>query len=307
MSILDEAVPAAELSPKYNEYLVKALLAGESGSGKTTLACTLPHENYGKLLLLDFDGRSDSIAGEEHVEIVKIRPQKRGDQKVFERAQAAVDDIWEAVDKDKFPYDGLIADGLSSLNRFGIWWTFSLKVKGEPGKGPRPIETGPGGSPAQLHYNPQMFQLANLILSLIPIPRHFVLTAHLDRYEDAETGIVRYWPKMFGNTRTEIGAWFNETYECFRMGDKKNRRYFINTGRGGEMGFVKSALNKRSKYWKDPIEIDFEEPPVGFEKLIKMRFEEEGRTREQKKAISSMEESNRNSSSGKRASLSQEK
>lgn len=267
MAILDTAIPATELTPEAVDYYIKGLIVGGSGSGKTTLACTLP----GEKLLLDFDGRSESVAGESSVYVLKIRPTKRGDEKIFERAQQVTDEVWDAINKDTFPYDGVIADGLSSLNRFGMWWTYSLRTS----EGKKLI-TGPGGAPAQIHYNPQMHALANLILGLLPIPKHFILTAHFDRYEDPETGIVRYWPKMYGNTRTEIGAWFNETYHCFRRGDKTNRRYFINTGRGGEMGFIKSAMNKRSAYWKDPIEIDFDKPPVGFERLLAMRFSEKG-------------------------------
>lgn len=259
--ILDYAKPAEEFDKE--SFRFKVALGGKSGSGKTTSAVlTLP----GKKLLLDYDGRSESIAGYPDVEVIKeplLEPNPKSPV-AWQRAEKLIDELWASYRKGELKYDAVIEDGLTMMNRICMYWALLLDPK-----------RGLGGSPAEQHYGPQMKNLADHILKMKALPVHYVLTFHLELFESKKEGAIMYLPKMYGKTRTEIGSWFNECYLCFHKAGEKGEgeKYYWHTGGFGRYDFFKSALNNPvGRYWKDPLEIDLSRKTCGFKEILERRF-----------------------------------
>lgn len=260
-AILNRAKPAEEI--KRGTAKLEAALGGKSGSGKTvSAALTLP----GKKLLLDYDDRSESVAGYPDIKIIKILETPGQLGQAWRTSEALVDELWAQHRAGTLEYDAIIEDGLSKMNRICMNWALLLDSK-----------RGLGGSPAQQHYGPQMHNLASHIDKMKNLPVHYVLTLHLELFEDAEQGSHLFLPKMYGKTRTELGSWFNECYYCYHKSDKEGKqRWYWHTAGFGRMDFFKSAMNMPSgKFWEDPIEINLNETPAGFMKLLDLRYGKE--------------------------------
>ena len=256
-SILESANPAASmLLPEV--YNIKGMLTGPSGTGKTQSAATLP----GRLLFIDYDGRSETLAGLPNVDILDCYDADPKSPKAWMKAEDIKKEIWSQVRNKTFPYDGVIEDGLTQMLRYCMNWSLLLDSK-----------RGLGGSPAKQHYMPQMKNVADHILSLKSLPLHYLLTAHLEIIEDEEMGGLKYLPKATGKMRTEIPGWFNECYYCNREKDKNGKlRYYWVTAGTGRWDFLKSTLNQLGKWWEDPIEVNFKKEAVGFGDLLGRRF-----------------------------------
>ena len=256
MSILSTAKPATDIDKE--TYKIKAMLAGASGSGKTQSASTLP----GKLLFIDYDGRSETLAGLPNVDIVDCYDADPKSPKAWMKAEEIRKEIWSQIRTKSFPYDGIVEDGLTQMLRYCMNWSLLLDPK-----------RGLGGAPAKQHYLPQMKNVGDHVLSLKSLPLHYLLTVHLEIIEDEELGGLKYLPKATGKMRTEIPSWFNECYFCLRHPDDKGKlRYYWNTSGNGRWEFLKSTINQLGKYWKDPVEIDFSKELVGFKDLLDRRF-----------------------------------
>ena len=256
-SILESAKPASDLILP-EAYKIKGMLTGPSGTGKTQSAATLP----GKLLFIDYDGRSETLAGLPDIEILDCYDAAPQSPKAWMKAEDIKKEIWSQVRNKTFPYDGVIEDGLTQMLRYCMNWSLLLDSK-----------RGLGGSPAKQHYMPQMKNVADHILSLKSLPLHYLLTAHLEIIEDEEMGGLKFLPKATGKMRTEIPGWFNECYYCNREKDKNGKlRYYWVTAGAGRWDFLKSTLNQLGKWWEDPIEIDFSKKVVGFADLLGRRF-----------------------------------
>lgn len=254
------AVSAKEMELDPLKYHFKVLLTGPSGSGKTLSAITLP----GKILLVDFDGRAETVIGEENVEVLSCHEPDPRSPQAWQRAEAIRRQVISEVKNKVFPYDSIVWDGLTMLGRYGLNWALTLDPK-----------RGLGGAPAQQHYLPQMDNLAKFVLSTLALPLNILYTGHIELIEDINTGKVVYLPKITGKLRTEIGNWFSETYLCFRQMDteEKKLRYYWLTAGSGRYEFLKSTLNKRGKFWSDSVEINFDSSLVGFKSLLRKRFE----------------------------------
>lgn len=257
VSVLESVRPATDMIIGDN-YKIKGMLTGPSGTGKRLSSTTLP----GKLLLLDFDGRKETVAGLVNVETLDCYDSDPHSPKGWTRAEEARRDIWSSVRKGNLPYDGIIEATLTSILRYCMNWSLLLDPK-----------RGLGGSPAKQHYMPQMKNVSDHILAMKSLPLHYILTAHLEIIEDEEMGGLKYLPKATGKMRTEIPAWFNECYFCSREKDKDGHlRYYWTTKGTGRWDFLKSTLNQLGKYWEDPVEIDFDNKLVGFTDLLERRF-----------------------------------
>lgn len=251
---LDETVSSKDLALQYT---IKGLLAGPSGSGKSTAATTLP----GRKLFIDYDGRKETLLDYPDVEVLDCYDPDAQSPKAWDKAEKIRKEIWSQVRKGTFPYDAVIEDGLTRMLRIGMNWALLLDPK-----------RGLGGSPAKHHYMPQMTNVSNHILSLLSLPLHYILTAHIEYIEVEEEGGFKILPKATGKMRTEIPGWFNETYFCFHDRDKEGeKRYYFNTSGTQRWDFLKSTINQRGKFWKDPVEIDLDKDPAGFALLLSMR------------------------------------
>src|SRR3972149_3968576 len=99
MTILETAKPAEEASRE--SYLIRALLVGKPGSGKTTSAgLTLPRD----LLVIDYDNRSEPLAGIPGIKIIKILPNTREPMTWKDKVERLTEELWSAARKKELPY-----------------------------------------------------------------------------------------------------------------------------------------------------------------------------------------------------------
>jgi len=259
-SILDEAKEMDQV--KRENYLIKAFIIGESGSGKSTSAAlTLP----GKKLFLDYDMRGESLAGYADVKVIQFPESNPRSPSAWDKAEKVKDLLWMQYRAGKLEYQSIIEDGLSSMNRICMYWALLLDPK-----------RGLGGSPAKQHYGPHIKNLQDHIISMISLPVNYVLTGHFNHVKDEETGGIKYLPKVYGEQfRTDLPGMFNEVYLTYHATDEKSKheKYYWHTSGFGRYDFMKSSLNQLGKYWDDPVEIDLDEAPAGFNKLLMLRFD----------------------------------
>jgi hypothetical protein len=273
-SMLARAQKSDDLKELKQKYKVRALLLGESKSGKTTSATSLP----GRKLLVDFDNRAESISGDASTDVIKIGEINLDKPTAWNESIDLRDEIWARIKDNSFSYDGIIWDGFSGMTKICMNFCLSLRTKSG-----QLAERGFGDTPAQHHYGPYMQEMAKFIFNCIAMPVHTVFTGHYYVYEDATTNKIEYWPKLFGNIRTEVGSWFNEVYSCYNLtqtikeGDKpvKRQKYYWQTVSDAKLGFIGSSLNQLGKYWSSPIELNPSESSWGFSKLLDTRFGKE--------------------------------
>lgn len=237
----------------------KVFIAGPSGSGKTQVLATLP----GRKLIIDTDRRAETLIGMPNVEIYPCYEVDARSPKAWDKLETVRRTITSEIVKGIFPFDTVAFDGLTMMGRQGMNWALTLDPK-----------RGLGGAPAEHHYMPQMDALAKFILATLAWPVHVAYTGHIELIEDKVSGAHRFYPKITGKLRSELSNWFNETYYTYREFDSeaKRMRYFWKTAGSGSQEFFKSSLNQLGRYWVDPIEIDFDKKPVGFEDLWQRRF-----------------------------------
>lgn len=257
-ALLGKVIRASDVTIDPKTFKWKAFLAGPSGSGKTMAAMTLP----GKKLLVDCDGRAETVAGMPDIDIYPCHEVDPRRPVAWTKADNLRKVIIHEVSRGIFPYDSVVWDGLTMLGRSCLNWALTL----DPGR-------GLGGSPSRQHYGPQMDNLAKFVISTIFLPINVLYTGHVELLEDDQMGAHRLLPKITGKLRTEVSNWFNETYRAYRTRDEKGvLKYYWQTAGSGAHEFFKSSLNQLGRYWQDPIEINFNEPKVGFADLFERRF-----------------------------------
>lgn len=270
-SILAKAQKSDDLKALRDNYKIRALLLGESGGGKTTSACSLPN----KKLLVDLDGRAEAIAGDNSVDVIRLIEADPDKPTAWNEAIQLRDEIWGEIKANRFSYQGVIWEGFSSMTK--VCMNFCLSLRTKTGQ---LAERGFGDTPAQHHYGPYMAEMSKFIFSCLSMPVHTIFSGHYYVYEDATTNKVEYWPKLYGNIRTEVGSWFNEVYHCYNLTQtikegaevKKKQKYYWQTASDAKFGFLKSSLNQLGKYWQSPIELNPSESSWGFQKLLDLRF-----------------------------------
>lgn len=266
-SILAKAQKSDDIKTMRDNYKLRSMLIGDSKSGKTTSATSLP----GRKLLVDFDNRAESIAGTSSTEVIRIFEPDPDEPTGWNEAISLRDEIWAAIKAGSFAYDGVIWDGMSGMTK--LCMNFCLSLRTAEGK---KAARGFGGGPAEHHYNPYMQEMSKFIFNCLAMPIHTVFTGHLYVYEDKHTNKLEWWPKLFGNIRTEVGSWFNEVYYCYNVTETrkegKRQAYYWQTASDSKLNFVGSSLNQLGKYWQSPVELDPLAVIWGFQKLLDLRF-----------------------------------
>ena len=264
--ILDEARTVEDITG-FNQWKARIWVGGPSGSGKTLLLATFPKIFQGvpkPMLLLDYDGRYQTLAGEPGIEVISLFDPDPKSPKAWIKAENIRRELWARARGD-FPYSVVVEDGMTQMGKYAMNWALLLNEK-----------RGLGGVPAEHHYMPQMKAFSDHVLSMKELPCHYILNGHLEIIEDKEEGSIKYLPKAIGkSSRTELPGWFDETYYAWRTAGetiKDGPRYFLTTQGSGKMDFCKSSLNTRGKYWNDPVRIDFSKEPKGYSWLIAKRF-----------------------------------
>lgn len=269
-AIADMVIKAEDMT--LENYKIRALLSSPgSGAGKTTGACTLP----GRKLLIDLDDRSEVIAGFKNIEILKLFEEDPNSAQVWLNLEEVKKELWSSARATakgaKFPYDSIITDGNTGLFRVAMQWALTLNPK-----------RGLGGTPAEHHWSPQMKNAMDFILAMRSLPCHIAFTGHEDLYEGGGGQAYCWLPKVTGKLKTEVAKWFNETYYCYSeevtQANKKVQRFYWRTQMTPKRQYLKSSMNQLGKYWTDPIEINFDKSPVGFEDLLQRRFGKENIT-----------------------------
>ena len=260
---LEAAKPMEEVTAA--NYLIRSLLLGKTGSGKTTSAAlTLP----GKTLVIDYDNRAQGLAGFPNIEVLPcLEPDPRS-PKAWIKAEEIRREIASQCRQGKFPYAGVIEDGMSSMNRFSMNWALLLDSK-----------RGLGGSPAKQHYGPQITNLTNHILAMTALPVHYILTGHFNLIEDEKEKTFQYLPKVYGQQmRTDVPTWFDECYfATHKVGENGDDEYFWHTSGVDKYDFMKSSLNSLGRYWNSPVRINLTKSPAGYQQLLAYRFEKGGK------------------------------
>ena len=245
-------------------FFYRCLLGGPSGSGKTQSAITLPKSKEKPLLLIDFDGRWETVRDEIEegtVKLLELFDEDPDSPKGWNRAEDLRKELSARARKPDFPFSGIIEDSLSMMSRVAM--NSALKTD---------KKRGLGGAPAKQHYIPQIAFLVKHINVMRTLPCHYILTCHFDIEKDEDDGKLKIQPKVTRSLRSEIPTWFNEVYRCYRNPGKEGKMlYFWETAGTGKYEFFKSTLNNKQRYWIDPIEIDFSKSPIGFEDLIQRR------------------------------------
>ena len=166
------------------------------------------------------------------------------------------------VKKKEFPFSAVVEDSLSMMGQVAMNDATTLDTE----------HLGLGGSPGQSHWLPQIHYLRTHINGMRLLPCHYVLNAHLDSMVVGDTG-VKYYPKTTRSLKPEIPTWFNETY---RIGRKAKEGggvvYYWMTAGSGRYDLLKSTLNTRGKFWKDPVVLNLDKKVAGFSKVLALRF-----------------------------------
>lgn len=263
MKVLSTATPAKALDK--DAYKIRCLLCSEgSGDGKTTSAMTI----FGKKLLIDLDGRAESVADWPNVDILRIFERDTKSPKAWDQMIRLKEELWRATEQDPYPYDSIIVDGLTEMLRICMYWVMKMDLqRGKDAK------FGIADSPAEQHWGPQMKHVADWLRSVIGLPAHLVVTSHEEIKEFKKLGKTVWAPLATGKLRIEIPKWFNETYFNIRKRDKENNvSFFWMTQAYEKRNYLKSSMNQMQKYWDDPIPLDFESDLVGFPYLWQQRF-----------------------------------
>lgn len=256
----DYARPAESEDP-LGAFKLRCLLLGKSGTGKSQSAVTLP----GKVLLVDFDGRSNTVAGYENIHVLSILEPEPRLPKAWDAAEALRKKILEQINAGTFSYSSIVWDGMTSLGDYCMNWSLTLDSK-----------RNLGGSPAQQHYSPQMHNFTRFIQSTLSMPVHTLWTGHPVMHDDPDTGRTMWFPNVYGKgPRATLTGWFNECYLTYSNFDSERQRtrYGWYTAGSGKLNFFKSSLNNLGRFWTDPIELDFDKSPqVGFRDILTRRY-----------------------------------
>ena len=266
--ILDQAKPAKEMASR-EAWKARVGLFGPSKSGKTLSSTTMPPYYQGKhkpRLLIDCDGRSQTVAGIPDLEVISVFDPDPKLPKAWNKLEAIKKELWSLARAGRFPYSVVIEDGGTMMGRYCMSWALLLDPK-----------RGLGGAPAQQHYIPQMKNFADHVLSMKELPCHYIFNGHLELTENPSDESVLYLPKVIGKTaRTEFSGWFDDIYYTQRNRGKGGDIVYSWITKGtGKLDFFGSTLNNRGKYWEDPVILDLDKDPAGFAYLLDKRFGKE--------------------------------
>jgi len=181
---------------------LKVLVWGEAFSGKTTFASTFPRPFF-----FDLDNKMSSLAGKD------IEYETYTGAKGYRKFRIDLPKIAERDD-----IDTLVVDGLSSMHSFLMDEIMMLS------------EETKSGLPEIKHYHIQIIKLQKFFYELILYPKHIVLTAHEQIFQDEVTKEVFVLPLVVGSKLPQrLGNWFTEFYHMESVNTKEGLRYKIRT------------------------------------------------------------------------------
>lgn len=272
--------------------LIRALLVGHSKTGKTEGAATFAGQKF----FLGLTPRTRATVGHRTdctvLEISEAAPKKVSDRRKDPKTGRTVTqelltvenptgwtDLLKASEEltvlakssKPFPYSTVVLDDLTAAGEMAM--NYVLRIKGLEGIS---SPTLLGGVPAQNHYAAQARQLRSLIpLSLLFLPCHFIMCAHLHTYEEYDIKgnptNSKDLPKAYGQIRTEIPSWFDEVYRTYTrpgIGPTDPQEFFW---QAQGLSFLGSTINKQNRLWTgSSFKVNLTEQLFGFEKILDM-------------------------------------
>lgn len=218
------------------------LLLGEPGSGKTSALATA----RGPVLIDSFD------PGGTNVEHLRDRIDK-GEVLVrrFEKENATKPEMFAAWDStiQKDLSSGLIDSlGTYVVDSATMWFECMLNyIVYKAGR--KPIDAGSGNhvlpNPVKKDYGHVLSTAMYLLRAMIASDTCFIMTGHLHRYEDENTGAVTIEPLLSGQLRTKIPMLFDEVW-ILRTARKGNEveRFITSSKDGMYTGKTRIGTNK---------------------------------------------------------------
>lgn len=180
---------------------IKVLVWGDFMSGKTTFAGTAP-----KPYFFDLDGRMLPLAGH--------KPPIEFDTYIGEAGYRRFkQDLGEVIKRDDIKT--IVIDSLSSLQ--DLTMDSIQRVNGTYGNAPQIQE-----------YGLFMVRMRKFLFDLVAIPKHVILTAHEQIYQDGVTQEVHITPLIYGkNLPRRMGMWFDEVYHAETERDREGKIHYV--------------------------------------------------------------------------------
>ena len=183
---------------------IKMLVWGDFMSGKTTFAGTAP-----KPYFFDLDGRMLPLAGHKPPIEFETYFGEAGHRKFK-------NDLNEVIKRDDI--ETVVIDSLSSLQ--DLTMDNIQRVNGTYGNAPQIQE-----------YGLYMVRMRKFLFDLVAIPKHVILTAHEQIFQDGLTQEILVTPLIYGrNMPRRMGMWFDEVYHTEVERDREgNIHYWLRT------------------------------------------------------------------------------
>lgn len=175
------------IKPEAQAYL-KALIFAPHGRGKTTfLGSAQLDERTSPMLLLDFEGNTESLTGLD-IDITPVRTWED------------FDNVYRFLSQPGHGYKSIGIDSISEINTYAILAEMQRRVNiGGPGRDEFPDQA------QKQDYGAVLVQMRRLLRRFRDLPMHVIFTALDDTEAEPGEGMVKI-PGMIGKMRREVGA-----------------------------------------------------------------------------------------------------
>lgn len=183
---------------------IKILCWGDFKSGKTVFAGTAPRPYF-------FDLDNGMLSLSDH------KPPIEFETYIGEEGYKKFKQDMNTVQK-RDDIDTIVIDSLSSLQ--DVMMSNIQRVNGTYGNAPQIQE-----------YGLYMIRMRRFLFDLVAIPKHVILSAHEQIFQDGVTQEVFITPLVFGKDLPKrLGLWFDEVYHTETERDREGKiHYYIRT------------------------------------------------------------------------------
>lgn len=209
------------------------LLVGDSGTGKTTLAGSFPSPFF-----FDFDFRMSALRGKD-VNFDSFRDAMPGRPAAPERGMYTYGQAYPAmlvrlnklvdeIDEGKSPYKTIVFDSMTLLAECAMMRVLQMTNTDKAHQG---------------SYGDQIGMLKKLVSQVTALPVNIIITAHVQRQENAVTNVTEMLPLVTGKFAGLLPAFFDETwYTDVRRAPSKPPEYIIKTVSSQSIRQAKTTL-----------------------------------------------------------------
>lgn len=213
----------SELNPSARR---RIMVYGDVGTGKTVFAASFPGRKY----FADFDGKVSSAAsyyGADKARIDEIEYESYKIDKPFDRFTQWLSAL--AKDPSKpLPFDVFIIDSLTEMISAAIQ-DFMAKNSAI-----QRTRTSAGSIPSMLDYRALEMVTRGIFASILSMPCHVIVTAHVRTKQDETTGRIFTGPEGPASVVKHLQVIFEEVYRSYTDGTGDKRRYLAQTQSDGQ-------------------------------------------------------------------------